>query len=98
MEEEENIKEDTEEVNKEKYRKDKWEEKKKDDRWSKKRRKRMRRTMENGRRKKRTYEERTPFTVFTKTCFSLLGSFSSTRTPRKMRPNVPMRDKRHILI
>lgn len=33
---------------------------------------------------------RIPFTVFTKTCFSLLGSFSSSSTPWKMRPNVPV--------
>lgn len=36
---------------------------------------------------------RIPFTVFTKTCFSLLGSFSSSSTPWKMRPNVPVKDK-----
>lgn len=34
-----------------------------------------------------------PFTVFTKTCFSLVGSFSSTSTPWKMRPNVPVKEK-----
>lgn len=39
-----------------------------------------------------------PFTVFTKTCFSLLGSFSSTRTPWKMRPNVPVRDKKQFYL
>lgn len=37
-----------------------------------------------------------PFTVFTKTCFSLLGSFSSSSTPWKMRPNVPVKDKKHM--
>lgn len=39
-----------------------------------------------------------PFTVFTKTCFSLLGSFSSSSTPWKMRPNVPVKDKPHVFI
>lgn len=34
-----------------------------------------------------------PFTVFTKTCFSLVGSFSSSSSPWKMRPKVPDRDK-----
>lgn len=38
--------------------------------------------------------ERIPFTVFTKTCFSLVGSFSSSSTPWKMRPNVPVKRKK----
>lgn len=37
-----------------------------------------------------------PFTVFTKHCFSLLGSFSSSSTPWKMRPNVPVKDKPRV--
>ena len=36
-----------------------------------------------------------PFTVFTKQHFSLAGSFSSNRTPWKMRPNVPVKEE-HI--
>ena len=39
-----------------------------------------------------------PFTVLTKTCFSLLGSFSSSSTPWKMRPNVPVKHKPQVFI
>lgn len=42
--------------------------------------------------------ERIPFTVFTKTCFSLLGSFSSSSTPWKMRPKVPVKDIPQVFI
>lgn len=46
----------------------------------------------------RVQRGRVPFTVFTKTCFSLLGSFSSSSTPWKMRPNVPVKDKKHRIV
>lgn len=39
-----------------------------------------------------------PLTVFTNTCFSLFGSFSSTKIPWKIRPKVPMRKKINEII
>lgn len=38
-----------------------------------------------------------PFTVFTKTCFSFLGSFSSSSAPWKIWPNVPVKNKTTLI-